>query len=92
VELPNITIAWQDGLPDDEVEQTRIMVERKGAGLVSTESAVRHLDGLAGEELEAELDRIAGEQMQARPQAPGMTNLGGIFEGLDLGVTPVEEE
>jgi hypothetical protein len=24
--------------------------------------------------------------------APGMTNLGGIFEGLDLGVTPVEEE
>jgi hypothetical protein len=92
VELPNITIAWQDGLPDDEMEQTQIMVQRKGAGLVSTESAVRHLDGLAGEELEAELDRIAGEQMQARPQAPGMTDLGGLFEGLDLGVTPTEGE
>jgi len=49
------------------------------------------LDGLEGEQLEAELDKIAGEQMQTRPM-PGMTNLGGIFEGLDLGVTPVEEE
>jgi hypothetical protein len=91
VELPNITIAWQDGLPDDEVEQTRIMVERKGAGLVSTESAIKHLDGLEGEQLEAELDKIAGEQMQARPM-PGMTDLGGLFEGLDLGVTPTEGE
>ena len=86
--LDNISITWQDGLPDDEMEQTQIMVQRKGAGLVSTESAVRHLDGLKGEELEAELDRIAGEQMQARPQAPGMANFGGLFEGLDLGLEP----
>lgn len=91
VELPNITIAWRDGLPDDEVEQARIMVERKGAGLISTESAIKHLDGLEGEQLEAELDKIAGEQMQARPM-PGMTDLGGLFEGLDLGVTPTEGE
>ena len=44
------------------------------------------MDGLEGEQLEAELDRIAGEQMQARPQAPGMTNVGGLFAGLDLGL------
>ncbi|MEA4884272.1 MAG: phage portal protein [Clostridia bacterium] len=84
VMLDNVHITWQDGLPDDEMEQANIMSTRKGAGLISTERAIQHLDGLEGEELEAELDRIAADQMQIAPPGPSMTNLGGIFEGLGL--------
>lgn len=86
VELPSITIQWQDGLPTDEMELTNIMTARKQAGLISTESAILRMDGLEDEQMETELNRIAAEQMQAAAPTPGMTNVGGLFAGLDLGL------
>jgi hypothetical protein len=86
VELPSITIQWQDGLPTDEMELTNIMTARKQAGLISTESAILRMDGLKDEQMETELNRIAAEQMQTAAPGVGLTQLD--FAGLDLGLEP----
>lgn len=62
VELNDVSIQWQDGLPDDDTELTQNMVARKPVGLVSTESALKMLDGIDGEQLELELKQIAAER------------------------------
>ena len=70
------------------MELTNIMTAREQAGLISTESAILRMDGLEDEQMETELNRIAAEQMQAAAPTPGMTNVGGLFAGLDLGLEP----
>lgn len=73
VKLENVHVTWQDGLPDDDMEQTLIEVQRKSAGLTSLESALQRLDGLEGEALQQEIERIKGEQTNARPTFPGLS-------------------
>jgi hypothetical protein len=58
IKLEEIHITWQDGLPDDEAEQTQIESTRYTAGLTSLESALMRLDGLSGGALQAEMERI----------------------------------
>ena len=58
VRLEEIHITWQDGLPDDDMEETQIEATRYTAGLTSLESALMRLDGLEGEALQAEIERI----------------------------------
>ena len=60
--LEEIHITWQDGLPDDDAEETQIEATRYSAGLTSLESALMRLDGLEGEALQAEIDRIKAER------------------------------
>ncbi len=62
VKLEEIHITWQDGLPDDDAEETQIESTRYTAGLTSLESALMRLDGLSGEALQAEIDRIKAER------------------------------
>jgi hypothetical protein len=62
VKLEEIHITWQDGLPDDDMEETQIEATRYSAGLTSLESALMRLDGLEGEALQAEIDRIKAER------------------------------
>ena len=62
VKLEEIHITWQDGLPDDDMEETQIESTRYTAGLTSLESALMRLDGLEGEALQAEIDRIKAER------------------------------
>lgn len=69
-DIQDISIAWKDGLPDDEAEQTQIAIQRVDAGLLSRRTAIQRLDGLEGDQLEEELAQIAAEQAQA---APGLT-------------------
>ena len=54
VKLKEIHITWQDGLPDDDMEETQIESTRYTAGLTSLESALVRLDGLEGEALQAD--------------------------------------
>lgn len=62
LEQKNIHITWQDGLPDDDAEQTLIEVQRMSAGLTSLESALQRLDGLSGDALQEEIERIRAER------------------------------
>ncbi len=62
VRLEEIHITWQDGLPDDDMEETQIEATRYTAGLTSLESALMRLDGLEGEALQAEIERIRAER------------------------------
>lgn len=80
--LDDIHISWQDGLPDDEVEQTQIESTRYTAGLTSLESALMRLDGLEGEALQAEIERIRSEQAgQGSTELPSITLPGSEEEG-----------
>ncbi|MFA6691851.1 MAG: phage portal protein [Saccharofermentanales bacterium] len=72
VKIEELHITWQDGLPDDEMEQTQIEVQRYAAGLASTESALQRLDGLEGEALQREVERIRSGQAGSRPSFPGL--------------------
>lgn len=71
VRLEDVNITWQDGLPDDEMEQAQIEVQRYGAGLTSLESALQRLDGLEGEALQREIERIKAEQQRNVVTSPG---------------------
>lgn len=62
LEQKNIHITWQDGLPDDDMEETQIESTRYAAGLSSLESALQRLDGLEGEALQTEIERIRAER------------------------------
>ncbi len=59
--LEEIHITWQDGLPDDDAEETQIEATRYSAGLTSLESALMRLDDLKDEALQAEIERIRAE-------------------------------
>ncbi len=62
VKFEEVHITWQDGLPDDDMEEAQIETTRYSAGLTSLESALQRLDGLEGEALQAEIERIKSEQ------------------------------
>jgi hypothetical protein len=69
----DIHIAWQDGLPDDEMEQTQIETQRMSANLTSLESALRRLDDLEGTALEEEVQRIRSQQAGPTLEMPRIT-------------------
>ena len=64
--LENINIEWNDGLPNDPMEDTQVEIQRFGAGLSSLESSVKRLYGLTGKQLQDEIDKINAE----KPQPP----------------------
>lgn len=61
VELQTINIAWADGLPQDDKEQTEIWTMRVQNGLASRETALKNLYEYDAETLRAELTKIASE-------------------------------
>lgn len=67
IELETINIAWNDGLPDDEKEQAEIYSMLVQNGLVSRETALRHLFEFDAETLKQELAKIAVETAQEAP-------------------------
>lgn len=72
VELTDIHIDWQDGLPDDDVELTQNEAQRYAAGLTSLESALRRLYNLEGEALQEEINRIRQEQAHGAAELPSI--------------------
>ncbi|TCS80369.1 phage portal protein [Tepidibacillus fermentans] len=67
IKLENINITWNDGLPQDEKEQAEIYSMLVQNGLVSRETALRHLFQFEMDTLREELMRIA---VEANAQVP----------------------
>ena len=74
IALENIHIDWNDGLPDDDQEDTTNEAQRYTAGLTSLESALRRLYGLEGQALQEEIERIQAEHsVQGTTELPTIT-------------------
>lgn len=57
-----ISIKWNDGLPDDEAENAQIMNLRTGSKpTISQHTAIQRLDGLGDKDAAAELDEIRAD-------------------------------
>ncbi|WDU84561.1 phage portal protein [Caloramator sp. Dgby_cultured_2] len=67
VKLENINIMWKDGLPNDEKEQAEIYSTLVQNGLISRETALKHLFEFDAETLREELSKIAVEANQEAP-------------------------
>lgn len=57
-----VSIRWNDGMPDDDLELAQIEQARIAAGNTSVESSIRRLDRLSGKALQDEMARIAAER------------------------------
>lgn len=59
IKIDDISITWQDGLPDDPKESAEIMQIRTGSkATISQYSAIQKLDGRTDEDIDAELELI----------------------------------
>lgn len=67
IELENINIQWQDGLPDDDKEQAEIFETYIRSGVMSKERAIQRLFDLDSESLRLELEKILTEANQEMP-------------------------
>lgn len=64
----DISIAFRDGLPDDELEQANIMSARTGGkATISQKRAIELLDDMTEEQAEEELQRIQEEEEMLNP-------------------------
>ncbi|MBP3464768.1 MAG: phage portal protein [Angelakisella sp.] len=71
----DISIKWNDGLPDDEVENANIMSVRTGGkATISQHTAIQRLDGMGDKDAAAELDEIRADEAEK-----------------DMGTPPAEE-
>lgn len=67
-----ISIAWNDGLPNDEVEMANLMATRTGGKpTISQFSAIQRLDRLSAEDAESELEEIREDSVSNSPIALG---------------------
>lgn len=58
-----ISIKWNDGLPDDEAENAQIMSVRTGGkATISQHTAIKRLDDLADSDASAELEEIRADE------------------------------
>lgn len=76
VKIDDISITWQDGLPDDPKESAEIMQIRTGnKATISQYSAIQQLDGRTDADIDAELEMIR--------QDDEITS-GGLGQAVDL--------
>lgn len=66
-----VNIAWQDGIPSDELEMSNIMAIRTGATggkpTISQFTAIKRLDNKSDADVQAELDRISDDEEMMNP-------------------------
>ena len=63
-----ITIKWNDGLPDDEAEQAQIMDIRTGRQpTISQYTAIQRMDNMSPEDIESELEQMREEAAGRTP-------------------------
>lgn len=71
LERSEISITWQDGVPNDETEQALIIEKRTaGKATMSQKSAMMKYDGLSEEDADEELAVIQDEEAGANPMTP----------------------
>ncbi len=63
-----INIFWNDGLPNDDLEEANIMnIRTGGKATLSQYSAIQRLDGLSDEDTKLELDAINQDEVNNNP-------------------------
>jgi hypothetical protein len=72
VDLSDISIATEDGLPFDPIDATAVAVQQRAAGIVSLQTAIRMINpDLSNDGIEEESQRIAAESIMAQMEAMG---------------------
>jgi hypothetical protein len=64
-----ITIKWQDGLPNDEFEESEIIEKRKNSNTMSTKRALMQYDNMDEDAAEEEIEAIMDEESQMNPMS-----------------------
>lgn len=64
-----INIKWQDGLPNDKLEEAEIIEKRKNSGTISTKTVLMEYDQMGEDKAEEELENINAEQTAMNPLA-----------------------
>jgi hypothetical protein len=68
-----MTITWQDGLPNDALEEAEIIEKRTGGAVtMSQKRALMQYDQMSEEEAEEELRIIGDEELESNPIAPAI--------------------
>ena len=72
----DITLQWQDGLPNDTMQEIEEAVAATGAGLLSRETAIRRLNpDMSDEQIDEEISRIDAETAANSVTSPSQTFL-----------------
>lgn len=61
-DISKVQITWYDGLPQDNAEQTNLIVTQYQAGLISKESAISNLYEFDSEKVANEIKKISSEK------------------------------
>lgn len=70
-------VVWQDGIVNDEVERTDIMIKKVEAGLMSEKRAIKDLEGVKDDEAEEILKEITEERESKADFTSFVDNKGG---------------
>ena len=62
-----ITIKWQDGLPNDKLEEAEIIEKRKNSGTISTRTVLMEYDQMTEDRAEEEIEAITEEESMMTP-------------------------
>ena len=76
-----ITIKWQDGLPNDEMEEAEIIEKRRNSGTMSIKQALMQYDNMSEEKAEEEIDLIQDEEAQMNPLSEKPFSGNNVIEG-----------
>lgn len=71
--LQNVSLAWEDGLPEDWSETVRNITALRAQGLISKRMALQKLYKLEGKRLQQALDDLRAEVQSATPNPPRIT-------------------
>jgi hypothetical protein len=71
VDMTDVSITWQDGLPGDPVEEATIIKSRtKDGQTMSVKRALMQYDAMSEEDAEDEIAQIEAENAAASPMTP----------------------
>lgn len=68
VDPGDITMHWNDGLPNDEVEQVNTLITATGGKAIKSQYSAMKSLGLSDQEVEAELEQINREEATVQPR------------------------
>ncbi len=69
LDYDTITVTWNDGLPNDEVEQTNTLITATGGKAIMSQYSALKARGLTDAEVEAEMQQLRDEQATSVPFA-----------------------
>ena len=74
INYDTLNIAWKDGLPQDDVEETDRLVSATGNKPIMSQYSALKVRGLSDKEVDAELEQMQKEAAAAAPPALGLTD------------------